>query len=107
MVPSEASTKLIVGGGGKFLRARVDLAGQHLLPAPAAPWHPSRLLLHPRKGESVARSHAFNNHFAGLANSVLKHCSPAGAHQYTGTAVNETLVAVHAAHRTIYFRPRA
>ncbi len=87
--------ELIVGGGGKFLGAGVDLAGQRLVRGRlqglgvGAGFRSVR-----RKGEAVeAADHmAFHGHFPGLAdfrtqNGVL----PQAAHQYTGPAINETL----------------
>ncbi len=87
--------KLIVRGGGEFLGARIDFAGQRLLRGGL-----QRLGLGAgfrrigRKGESVetADHMALYDHFAGLANFRIQHrIFPQAAHQYTGTAINETL----------------
>ena len=87
--------ELVVGRCGKLCGARVDLAGEHLLG--------SRLqCLGVRagfrrigcKGKSVepADGVAFHDHFAGLADFRIQNTVlPQAAHQYTGTAVNETL----------------
>ena len=87
--------ELIVGGGGQFLGAGVDLAGQRLLRGGLQGlgvgagfrriWS---------KGESVepANHMAFNYYFAGLADFRIQNAVlPQAAHQYTGTPVNETL----------------
>ena len=87
--------ELVVGRGGKFLGARVDLAGQHLLRCRL-----QRLGVRAgfrrigRKGKSIepADRMAFHDHFAGLADFRIQNAVlPQAAHQYTGTAVNETL----------------
>ena len=87
--------ELIVGRGGEFFGARVDLAGQRLLRGRL-----QRLGVRAgfrrigREGESVepADHMALYDHFAGLADFRIQHrVFPQAAHQYTGTAVNETL----------------
>ncbi len=87
--------ELVVGRRGEFFGARVDLAGQHLLRRRL-----QRLGIRAgfrrigRKGKSVepADRMAFNDHFAGLADFRIQNTVlPQAAHQYTGTAVNETL----------------
>ncbi len=74
--------ELVVGGGGQFLGARVDLAGQRFLRGRL-----QRLGVGAgfrrigRKGESVepADHMAFHDHFAGLADFRIQNaCSPAG-----------------------------
>ena len=95
MVPSEASTKLLVGRGRQFLGARVDFAGQRLLRGRLQCLGIGAGLRRVgRKGKSVeAADHmAFYDHFAGLADFRIQHrVFPQAAHQYTGTAINETL----------------
>ena len=87
--------ELIVGRCGELCGARVDLAGEHLLRSRL-----QRLGVGAgfrrigRKGKSVepADGVAFDNHFAGLADFRIQNTVlPQAAHQYTGTAVNETL----------------
>ena len=87
--------ELVVGGGGQFLGARVDLTGQRLergrlqcLGVGAG------LRGIGREGESVepADHMTFHDHFAGLADFRTQYrVLPQPAHQYTGTPVNETL----------------
>ena len=87
--------ELIVGGCGELFGARVDLAGQHLLRRRLQRLGiGARFRCIRRKGESVeaADRMAFHDHFAGLANFRIQNTVlPQAAHQYTGTAVNETL----------------
>ena len=87
--------ELIVGRRGQFFGARIDLAGERLLRRRL-----QRLGVGTgfrcvgRKGESVepANHMALNNHVAGLANFRIQNgVLPQAAHQYTGTAINETL----------------
>ena len=87
--------ELLVGRRAEFFGARVDLAGQHLLCRRLQRLRiRSRFRRIWRKGESVeaADRMAFNDHFAGLADFRIQNTVlPQAAHQYTGTAVNETL----------------
>ena len=87
--------ELFVGRGGQFLGARVDFAGQRLqrgrLQRLGVGAGLGRVGC---KGESIeAADHmAFHNHFAGLADFRIQHrVFPQAAHQYTGTAIDETL----------------
>jgi hypothetical protein len=87
--------ELIVGRGAQLRGARVDLARQHLLGGGLQCF---RIRAGFRrigcKGKSIepADRVAFHNHFAGLANFRIQNTVlPQAAHQYTGTAVNETL----------------
>ena len=95
MVPSDVSTNCSSGAAAEFFGARVDLAGQHLLCRRLQRLRiRSRFRRIWRKGESVeaADRMAFNDHFAGLADFRIQNTVlPQAAHQYTGTAVNETL----------------
>ena len=95
MVPSDVSTNCVVGRRGEFFGARVDLAGQHLLCCRLQRLGVGSCFRRIwRKGESVeaADRMAFNDHFAGLADFRIQNTVlPQAAHQYTGTAVNETL----------------
>ena len=87
--------ELFVGRGRQFLGARVDFAGQRLLRGRLQCLGIGAGLGRVgRKGESVeAADHmAFYDHFAGLADFRIQHrVFPQAAHQYTGTAINETL----------------
>ena len=87
--------ELFVRRGREFLGARVDLAGQRLLRGGLQRLGIGAGLSRVgRKGESVeAADHmAFYDHFAGLADFRIQHrVFPQAAHQYTGTAINETL----------------
>ena len=87
--------ELVVGGGGEFFGARVDLAGQRLLRGRLQRLGiGARLRRLWRKGKSVepADHMAFHDYFAGLADFGIQNAVlPQAAHQYTGTAVNETL----------------
>ena len=87
--------ELVVGRCGKLGGARVDLAGEHLLRGRL-----QRLGVRAGfrrigcKGKSIepADRMAFHDHFAGLADFRIQNTVlPQAAHQYTGTAVNETL----------------
>ena len=97
--PADGSVRrqheLIVGGGGQFFGTRVDFAGQRLLRGRLQGFGVGAGLRRiRRKGESVepADHMAFYDHFAGLADFRIQHrVFPQAAHQYTGTAINETL----------------
>ena len=95
MVPSEVSTNCSSGAAASFVGARVDLAGEHLLGCRL-----QRLGVRAGfrrigcKGKSIepADRMAFHDHFAGLADfRIQNRVLPQAAHQYTGTAINETL----------------
>src|SRR6516164_4286922 len=87
--------ELLVGGLREFFRARIDLARQNLLRRRL-----QRLRVGTgfrsvgRKGETVEAADrvALDDDFAGLADfGIQADVLPQAAHQYTGTAINETL----------------
>ena len=87
--------ELIVGRCGKLFGARVDLAGEHLLRGGLQRFGVGagfRRIWCKGKSIEAADHMALHDHFAGLANFRIQNTVlPQAAHQYTGTAINETL----------------